>query len=101
MFAAATKSFVKQVGDGGRLVPVRSLSEADKYQPLGLVLKKKNCFLSKKSKFVSTPFSLKDILQGEKEISAGKVLKNNNHQCILKILLLPFNNSSSMLGLLC
>lgn len=71
MFAAATKSFVKQVGDGGRLVPVRSLSEADKYQPLSLVIKKKRCFLSK-SKFVSTPFSLKDILQGEKEISAGK-----------------------------
>uniref|UniRef100_A0A8D0DY03 Pejvakin n=1 Tax=Salvator merianae TaxID=96440 RepID=A0A8D0DY03_SALMN len=71
MFAAATKSFVKQVGDGGRLVPVRSLSEADKYQPLSLVIKRKSCFLSKRSKFISTPFSLKDILQGEKEISAG------------------------------
>lgn len=75
MFAAATKSFVKQVGDGGRLVPVRSLSEADKYQPLSLVIKKKNWFLSKRSKFTSTPFSLKDILQGEKEISAGKFCK--------------------------
>uniref|UniRef100_A0ACB8G0M8 Uncharacterized protein n=1 Tax=Sphaerodactylus townsendi TaxID=933632 RepID=A0ACB8G0M8_9SAUR len=70
MFASATKSFVKQVGDGGRLIPVRSLSEADKYQPLGLVIKKKSC-LSKRSNFISTPFSLKDILQGEKEISAG------------------------------
>lgn len=72
MFAAATKNFVKQVGDGGRLVPVPSLSEADKYQPLSLVIKKRKCFLSKKSKFTSTPFTLKDILQGEKEISAGK-----------------------------
>ncbi|KAH0621539.1 hypothetical protein JD844_022933 [Phrynosoma platyrhinos] len=71
MFAAATKSFVKQVGDGGRLVPVRSLSEADKYQPLSLVIKRKGCFLSGRSRFISTPFSLKDILQGEKEISAG------------------------------
>ncbi|EMP26369.1 Pejvakin [Chelonia mydas] len=71
MFAAATKNFVKQVGDGGRLVPVPSLSEADKYQPLSLVIKKRKCFLSKKSKFTSTPFTLKDILQGEKEISAG------------------------------
>uniref|UniRef100_A0A8C3IDL1 Gasdermin pore forming domain-containing protein n=1 Tax=Chrysemys picta bellii TaxID=8478 RepID=A0A8C3IDL1_CHRPI len=71
MFAAATKNFVKQVGDGGRLVPVPSLSEADKYQPLSLVIKKRKCFLSKKSKFASTPFTLKDILQGEKEISAG------------------------------
>ncbi|KAL8183543.1 UNVERIFIED_CONTAM: hypothetical protein K2H54_044204 [Gekko kuhli] len=71
MFAAATKSFVKQVGDGGRLIPVRSLSEADKYQPLSLVIKKKSCLISKRSKFISTPFSLKDILQGDKEISAG------------------------------
>lgn len=72
MFAAATKNFVKQVGDGGRLVPVPSLSEADKYQPLSLVIKKRKCLLSKKSKFASTPFTLKDILEGEKEISAGK-----------------------------
>ncbi|KAM9283990.1 pejvakin isoform 2-T2 [Cariama cristata] len=71
MFAAATKNFVKQVGDGGRLIPVPSLSEADKYQPLSLVIKKRKCLLSKKSKFASTPFTLKDILQGEKEISAG------------------------------
>ncbi|XP_074766797.1 pejvakin isoform X2 [Athene noctua] len=71
MFAAATKNFVKQVGDGGRLVPVPSLSEADKYQPLSLVIKKRKCLLSKKSRFASTPFTLKDILQGEKEISAG------------------------------
>ncbi|XP_063256502.1 pejvakin isoform X2 [Prinia subflava] len=71
MFAAATKNFVKQVGDGGRLIPVPSLSEADRYQPLSLVIKKRKCSLSKKSKFASTPFTLKDILQGEKEISAG------------------------------
>ncbi|XP_015269242.1 PREDICTED: pejvakin [Gekko japonicus] len=71
MFAAATKSFVKQVGDGGRLIPVRSLSEADKYQPLSVVIKKKSCLICKRSKFISTPFSLKDILQGDKEISAG------------------------------
>ncbi|NXX23865.1 PJVK protein, partial [Podargus strigoides] len=71
MFAAATKNFVKQVGDGGRLVPVPSLSEADRYQPLSLVIKKRKCSLSKTSKFASTPFTLKDILQGEKEISAG------------------------------
>ncbi|KAG8430543.1 hypothetical protein GDO86_020416 [Hymenochirus boettgeri] len=71
MFAAATKNFVKQVGDGGRLVPVPSLSEADKYQPLSLVIKKKRCFLSRKYKYISTPFTLKDILNGDKEISAG------------------------------
>ena len=72
MFAAATKSFVIQVGDGGRLVPVPSLSEADKYQPLSLVVKKKRCFLFPRYKFTSTPFTLKDILLGDREISAGK-----------------------------
>uniref|UniRef100_A0A8D2B276 Pejvakin n=1 Tax=Sciurus vulgaris TaxID=55149 RepID=A0A8D2B276_SCIVU len=71
MFAAATKSFVKQVGNGGRLVPVPSLSEADKYQPLSLVVKKKRCFLFPRYKFTSTPFTLKDILLGDREISAG------------------------------
>ncbi|KAE8580785.1 hypothetical protein XENTR_v10024542 [Xenopus tropicalis] len=71
MFSAATKNFVKQVGDGGRLVPVPSLSEADKYQPLSLVIKKKKCFLSRKFKYISTPFTLKDILNGDKELSAG------------------------------
>ncbi|KAL2088144.1 hypothetical protein ACEWY4_016972 [Coilia grayii] len=70
MFAAATKNFVKQVGDTGRLNSVPSLSEADRYQPLSLVTRKRRRF-RKKDKFGSTPFSLKDILVGEKEITAG------------------------------
>ena len=71
MFAAATKNFVKQVGDTGRLIPVPSLSEADRYQPLSLVAKRKKRHFWKKTKFASTAFSLKDILVGEKEITAG------------------------------
>ncbi|XP_051997665.1 pejvakin-like isoform X2 [Xyrauchen texanus] len=71
MFAAATKNFVKQVGDTGRLVPVHSLSEADRYQPLSLVTRKRRRHFWKKTKYASTPFSLKDILVGEKEITAG------------------------------
>ncbi|XP_042261262.1 pejvakin isoform X1 [Thunnus albacares] len=71
MFAAATKNFVKQVGDTGRLIPVPSLSEADRYQPLSLVTKKRKRHFWKKNKCASTPFSLKDILVGEKEITAG------------------------------
>ncbi|XP_046714450.1 pejvakin isoform X2 [Silurus meridionalis] len=71
MFAAATKNFVKQVGDTGRLIPVPSLSEADRYQPLSLVTKKRRRHFWKKNKYSSTPFSLKDILVGEKEITAG------------------------------
>lgn len=71
MFAAATKNFVKQVGDTGRLIPVPSLSEADRYQPLSLVTKKRKRHFWKKNKYASTPFSLKDILVGEKEITAG------------------------------
>uniref|UniRef100_A0A8C2K245 Pejvakin n=1 Tax=Cyprinus carpio TaxID=7962 RepID=A0A8C2K245_CYPCA len=71
MFAAATKNFVKQVGDTGRLVPVPSLSEADRYQPLSLVTRKRRRHFWKKTKYATTPFSLKDILVGEKEITAG------------------------------
>ncbi|KAL7826064.1 hypothetical protein AOLI_G00001480 [Acnodon oligacanthus] len=71
MFAAATKNFVKQVGDTGRLIPVPSLSEADRYQPLSLVTRKRRRHFWKKTKYASTPFSLKDILVGEKEITAG------------------------------
>ncbi|XP_054638293.1 pejvakin isoform X3 [Dunckerocampus dactyliophorus] len=71
MFAAATKNFVKQVGDTGRLIPVPSLSEADRYQPLSLVTRKRKRRFWKKNKYASTAFSLKDILIGEKEITAG------------------------------
>lgn len=77
MFAAATKNFVKQVGDTGRLIPVPSLSEADRYQPLSLVTKKRKRRLLKKKKYASTPFSLKDILVGEKEITAGMTTTKN------------------------
>ncbi|KAM6945397.1 pejvakin [Aplochiton taeniatus] len=72
MFASATKNFVKQVGDTGRLIPVPSLSEADRYQPLSLATcKNKRRRFWKKPKYASSPFSLKDILVGEKEITAG------------------------------
>uniref|UniRef100_A0A3Q2ZKX0 Pejvakin n=1 Tax=Kryptolebias marmoratus TaxID=37003 RepID=A0A3Q2ZKX0_KRYMA len=71
MFASATKNFVKQVGDTGRLIPVPSLSEADRYQPLSLVTRKRKRHFWKKNKYASTPFSLKDILVGDKEITAG------------------------------
>lgn len=72
MFTAAAKNFVKQVGDTGRLIPVPSLSEADRYQPLSLVTRKRKRHFWKKNKYASTPFSLKDILVGEKEITAGR-----------------------------
>lgn len=80
MFAAATKNFVKQVGDTGRLIPVPSLSEADRYQPLSLVMRKRKRHFWKKTKYASTPFSLKDILVGEKEITAGTVMKQTSEK---------------------
>lgn len=73
MFGAATKNFVKQVGDGGRLVPVPSLSEADRYQPLSLVTRRRKRSFWKKRSLASTPFSFKDILVGQTEIKAGQV----------------------------
>ncbi|XP_016327956.1 pejvakin-like [Sinocyclocheilus anshuiensis] len=62
---------LEQVGNTGRLVPVPSLSEADRYQPLSLVTRKRRRHFWKKTKYATTPFSLKDILVGEKEITAG------------------------------
>lgn len=82
MFASATKNFVKQVGDTGRLIPVPSLSEADRYQPLSLVTRKRKRHFFKKNKYASTPFSLKDILVGEKEIIAGNQPVIKNGKCI-------------------
>lgn len=84
MFAAATKNFVKQVGDTGHLIPVPSLSEADRYQPLSLVTKKRRRHFWKKTKYASTPFSLKDILVGEKEITAGKLRVLTETECVFK-----------------
>lgn len=78
MFSAATKNFVRQVGDTGRLVPVPSLSEADRYQPLSLVTRRRKRSFLKKRSFASTPFSLKDILVGEKEIKAGQATPQIN-----------------------
>uniref|UniRef100_UPI00358F453D pejvakin n=1 Tax=Myxine glutinosa TaxID=7769 RepID=UPI00358F453D len=68
MFAAATKSFVQQVGSDGHLVPVPSLSEADKFLPLGLVTKIRSACFWKKVKHTSTPFTLKDILVGPNDL---------------------------------
>ena len=72
MFAAATKSFVQQVGSDGHLVPVPSLSEADKFHPLGLVTKRRPACFWKKVKHSSTPFTLKDILLGPSDLKTGK-----------------------------
>lgn len=81
MFTAATKNFVKQVGDTGRLIPVPSLSEADRYQPLSLVTRKRKRRFWKRNKYASTPFSLKDILVGEKEITAGTAGEQRTRTC--------------------
>lgn len=91
MFAAATKNFVKQVGDTGRLIPVPSLSEADRYQPLSLVTRKRKRHFWKKNKYASTPFSLKDILVGEKEITAGTAVKQRGGQLVETLRVVEFN----------
>lgn len=83
MFTAATKNFVRQVGDTGRLIPVPSLSEADRYQPLSLVTRRRRRSFLKKRSFASTPFSLKDILVGQKEIQAGQVTPEVNSAFLL------------------
>lgn len=95
MFTAATKNFVRQVGDSGRLVPVPSLSEADRYQPLSLVTRRRKRSFLKKRSFASTPFSLKDILVGEKEIKAGQVTPLFHSSGSLQLCFSPSNQRSA------
>ncbi|XP_041104937.1 gasdermin-E-like [Polyodon spathula] len=68
MFAKATSSFVKQIDSDGELIPVARLNDSDKLQPLCLVIKRKRFWFWQKPKYISSPFSLSDVLIGDNPI---------------------------------
>ncbi|MBN3274510.1 GSDME protein, partial [Polyodon spathula] len=68
MFAKATSSFVKQIDSDGELIPVARLNDSDKLQPLCLVIKRKRFWFWQKPKYISSPFTLSDVLTGDKPI---------------------------------
>ncbi|KAK6491192.1 gasdermin-E-like [Huso huso] len=68
MFAKATSNFVKQIDSDGELIPVARLNDSDKLQPLCLVIKRKRFWFWQKPKYISSPFTLSDVLTGDKPI---------------------------------
>ncbi|XP_055770759.1 gasdermin-E-like isoform X1 [Salvelinus fontinalis] len=60
MFASATENFVKNVDSDGNLIPVSSLNNCGKLNPLSLVLKQSLFF--RKTKYTPTKFTLDDVL---------------------------------------
>ncbi|XP_038832590.1 gasdermin-E-like isoform X2 [Salvelinus namaycush] len=60
MFASATENFVKNVDSDGNLIPVSSLNNCGKLNPLSLVLKQSPFFW--KTKYTPTKFTLDDVL---------------------------------------
>ncbi|KAM9404267.1 gasdermin-E-like isoform 2-T4 [Salvelinus alpinus] len=60
MFASATENFVKNVGSDGNLIPVSSLNNCGKLNPLSLVLKQSLFFW--RTKYTPTKFTLDDVL---------------------------------------
>ncbi|XP_055771014.1 gasdermin-E-like [Salvelinus fontinalis] len=60
MFASATENFVKNVDSDGNLIPVSSLNNCGKLNPLSLVLKQSYFFW--KTKYTPTKFTLDDVL---------------------------------------
>lgn len=66
MFATATRNFVEEVDRGGSLIPMSSLN--DTIAILTLVIKKKRLFWQK-PKYLTTDFTLNDILAGDTPIN--------------------------------
>uniref|UniRef100_A0A3P9MVB4 Gasdermin Eb n=1 Tax=Poecilia reticulata TaxID=8081 RepID=A0A3P9MVB4_POERE len=67
MFAIATKNFVKEVDDGGLLIPVSSLN--DNMELLTVVVKHKRSRFWQKPKYLPTDFTLNDLLTGDSPIT--------------------------------
>uniref|UniRef100_A0A1A7X742 Deafness, autosomal dominant 5 n=2 Tax=Iconisemion striatum TaxID=60296 RepID=A0A1A7X742_9TELE len=63
MFAIATKNFVKEVDEGGFLIPASSLNEA--VGLLTVVVKRKRFWFWQKPKYHPTDFVLSDLLTGD------------------------------------
>ncbi|XP_043973565.1 gasdermin Eb [Gambusia affinis] len=67
MFAVATKNFVKEVDDGGFLIPVSSLN--DNLELLTVVVKRERSWFWQKPKYLPTDFTLNDLLTGDSPIT--------------------------------
>ncbi|XP_029938173.1 gasdermin-E-like [Salarias fasciatus] len=64
MFSKATASVVRQVDDGGSLIPVYRLNDSEKLDLMALVVKRKHWFWQK-PKYQPTDFTLSALLLGD------------------------------------
>lgn len=71
-FASATENFVKNVDSDGNLIPVSSLNNCGKLNPLSLVLKQSPFFM--KTKYTPTKLTLDDVFTKNTPLNPGKLL---------------------------
>ncbi|XP_026855871.2 gasdermin Eb [Electrophorus electricus] len=73
MFAKATTNFVTEIDPDGCLVPVFRLNESDNLALLSLVIKRKRFWFWQQPKYLTTDFSLNDVLVGDKDIDTAVI----------------------------
>ncbi|XP_061113263.1 gasdermin Eb [Conger conger] len=68
MFATATSNLVKEIDPEGCLIPVSRLNDSDKLVPLSLVIRRKRFWFWQRPKYLTSDFTLSDVLNGDKPI---------------------------------
>ncbi|XP_076826819.1 gasdermin Eb isoform X2 [Brachyhypopomus gauderio] len=71
MLGKATTRFVTEIDSGGCLLPVFRLNESDNLELLSLVIKRKPFWFWQQPKYLTTDFTLNDILVGDKDIDTA------------------------------
>lgn len=97
MFAVATKNFVKEVDDGGFLIPVSSLN--DNLELLTVVVKRERSWFWQKPKYLPTDFTLNDLLTGDSPITPGKLKSKTKKKATLMLLFLSIYYSKATANL--
>ncbi|XP_053349574.1 gasdermin Eb [Clarias gariepinus] len=69
MFAKATKKFVAEIDPDGSLIPVFRLNESDNLNVLSLVIKQTPSWFWQRPKYMTTDFTLNDVLLGDTPIT--------------------------------
>ncbi|XP_061738446.1 gasdermin-E-like [Nerophis ophidion] len=70
MFSKATANFVRQVDPEGSLKHVSRINDAHKLVPMALMVKRNRFWFWQRTKYHPTDFLLKDVLQGDEDLTA-------------------------------
>lgn len=71
MFAKVTRHLVNETDPDGSLLAVTRLTDSDKFQPLGVVLKSQRRWPWQRPRYRATDFTLMQITQGRKTLRPG------------------------------